>query len=120
MRKEGTAEVEVDKLFETIVLPNILYGITVYGASEADLNSVQMFLDRCNKRKYTSTKMSERKLLENGDTKLFRKMKDKNHLLHDFLPNAKKHSYNLRKASHTKPKLNTERFKKCFVSRFDF
>ena len=77
LRKEGTAQVEVDKLFETIVLPNILYGITVYGASEADLNSVQMFLDRCNKRKYTSTKMSERKLLENGDTKLFRKMKDK-------------------------------------------
>ena len=120
LRKEGTAQVEVDKLFETIVLPNILYGITVYGASEADLNSVQMFLDRCNKRKYTSTKMSERKLLENGDTKLFRKMKDKNHLLHDFLPNAKKHSYNLRKASHTKPKLNTERFKNFFVSRFDF
>ena len=111
LRKEGTAKAEVNKLFETIVLPNILYGITVYGASEADLNPVQVFLDGCYKRKYTSMKMSVRKLLENADTKLFRKMKDKNHLLHDFLPKPKKSSYNLRKARHTKPKLNTERSK---------
>ena len=47
-------------------------------------------------------------------------MKDKNHLLHDFLPKPKKHSYNLRKASHTKPKLNTERFKNSFVNRLNF
>ena len=102
---------------ETIVLPNILYGIivygalygiTVYGVSEVDLNSVQMFLDRCYKQKYTSTKMSVWKLLENVNTKLFRKMKAGNHLLHDFLPKPKKHSYNIRKASHTKPKRNTE------------
>ena len=61
--------------------------------------------------------MSVRKLLENADTKLFRKMKDKNHILHDFLPKPKKHSYNLRKVSHTKPKLNTEQFKNYFVNR---
>ena len=47
-------------------------------------------------------------------------MKEKNHLLHDFLPKPKKHSYNLRKASHTKPKLNTEQFKNSFVNRLIF
>ena len=38
---------EIDLLFNTIVIPNINYTLSVYAASESDLTPVQCFLDRC-------------------------------------------------------------------------
>ena len=37
LRKEGCSQAEVDHLFSSIVLPNIAYTLSVYGASEAEL-----------------------------------------------------------------------------------
>ena len=54
LRKEGYNQLEIDLLFNTIVLPNINYALSVYAASEVDLTPVQCFLDRCFKNKYTS------------------------------------------------------------------
>ena len=34
LRKEGCSQAEVDHLFSSIVLPNITYALSVYGASE--------------------------------------------------------------------------------------
>ena len=56
--KEGYNQSEVDLLFNTIVLHNINYALSVFAASESDLTSVQCFLDRCFKRKYTSKPVS--------------------------------------------------------------
>ena len=53
LRKEGYNQSEIDLLFNTIVLPNINYAVSVYAASESDLTPVQCFLNRCFKRKYT-------------------------------------------------------------------
>ena len=52
--KERYNQSEIDLLFNTIVLPNINYALSVYAASEVDLTPVQCFLDRCFKNKYTS------------------------------------------------------------------
>ena len=41
-------------LFTSLVLPNFIYGLPVYGGSEPDLNIIQNFLDRCRKRRFTS------------------------------------------------------------------
>ena len=49
LRKEGYNQSEIDLLFNPIVLPNINYALSVYAASDADLTSVQYFLDRCFK-----------------------------------------------------------------------
>ena len=54
LRKERYNLSEIDLLFNTIVLPNINYALSVYAASESDLTPVQCFLDRCFERKYTS------------------------------------------------------------------
>ena len=32
LRKEGFSQVEVDRLFSALVLPNFTYGLSVYGA----------------------------------------------------------------------------------------
>ena len=36
---------EIDHLFKTLVLPILTYGLAVYGASDSDLNVIQLFLD---------------------------------------------------------------------------
>ena len=59
LRKEGYNQSEIDLLFNTIVLPNINYALSVYASSESDLTPVQCFLDRCFKRKYTSKPVSD-------------------------------------------------------------
>lgn len=71
--KEGYSQAELDHLFSSIVLPSITYGLSVYGASEAELTAMQSFLDRCYKRKYTSKSFSI-KHLEKQDRKVFRKV----------------------------------------------
>ena len=43
LRKEQYDQNEIDLLFKTIVLPNLTYGLSVYGAYERDLNTVQNF-----------------------------------------------------------------------------
>ena len=45
LRKEQYSPAEIDHLFTFLVLPNFIYGLPVYGASEPDLNVIQKFLD---------------------------------------------------------------------------
>ena len=45
LRKEGCSQAEVDHLFSSIVLPNITYALSVYGASEAELQSGTKVVD---------------------------------------------------------------------------
>ena len=56
LRKEGMCQEGVDRFFNTVVLPNFTYGLSVYGASDSDLTAIQSFLDRSFKRKYISVK----------------------------------------------------------------
>ena len=44
LRKKGCSQAEVDHLFSSIVLPNITYALSVYGAPESELNKAQQFL----------------------------------------------------------------------------
>ena len=46
-RKERYSQTEIDYLFYSFVLPNITYGLSVYGASDTEINVLQQFLDRC-------------------------------------------------------------------------
>ena len=123
LRKEGYSQSEIDLLFSTIVLPNINYALSVHAASasESDLIAVQCFLDRCFKRKYTSKPVSVYDFLERQDRKIFRKVSNaKGHPLLSIMPRVKPSSYNLRKETCFKPKINTMRFKNSFINRLVF
>ena len=54
-------------MFHSIVMPNFLYGLRVYGASSSYLNNKQNVLDRRNERRYISRKLNIRELLERLD-----------------------------------------------------
>ena len=58
LRKEQYSQVEIDHLFKFLVLPNFTYCLSVYGASESDLNITQPFLDRCHKCRFVSSPVS--------------------------------------------------------------
>ena len=66
-RKEGYNQVEIDHLFQSLVLPKILYGLPVYAASVPELNTVQQFLRRCHKRHFISYAIDIYVLLEKTD-----------------------------------------------------
>ena len=63
---------EIDLLFKTIVRPNLTHGLSVYGAYERDLNTVQNFLNRCYKRRYISATLNVKDITHMQDKKLFR------------------------------------------------
>ena len=73
LRKDGYTQVEIDHFFKAIVLPKITDALPVYGASQVDLNTIQCFLNRCNKRRYTSELINIYDLLEKCDRRLLTK-----------------------------------------------
>jgi hypothetical protein len=123
LRKEGASQEEVDKLFNSLVLPVLNYGLSVYGASDSDLTVVQAFLDRCFKRHYVSCYINIRELVEVNDKKLYNNVKcisDIEHPLNKILPEKKTTNYRLRKQNIIYPNINTNRFKNTFVNRLIF
>ena len=119
--KEGYNRSEIDLFKYTIVLPNINYALSVYAASELDLTIVQCFLGHYFKSKYTSKRVSVYDFLERQDHKIFRKVSNaKGHPLLSIMPRVKPSSYNLRKETCFKPKINTMRFKNSFINRLVF
>ena len=54
LRKDGYTQVEIDHVFKAIVLPKITYHFQSMENSQVDLNTIQCFLEGCNKRRYTS------------------------------------------------------------------
>ena len=121
LRKEGCSQAEVDHLFSSIVLPNITYALSVYGASESELTIAQQFLDRCFKRRYISKKLEIGELLKVQDHRICRKVSSiPNHPLRANFPETKITRYNLRNKSPAMPAIHTDRFKNTFFNRIVF
>jgi hypothetical protein len=81
----------------------------------AELSSVQQFLDRCKKRGYTSKPIDIKLLLNEQDKRIFDKVRNlENHPLYEFLPKIRSTGHNLRTEHIPKPKINTTRYKNCF------
>lgn len=120
LRKEGYDQAEIDHIFNSIVLPKILYALPVYAASLSDLTAVQSFLTRCYKRRYTSILYNIYDLLEKYDRRLVNKINNNGHPLYNMLPKTKLSSQRLRKPTCSRPKINTERFKNSFFNRIIF
>ena len=121
LRREGYNQSEFDYLFTSIVLPNISYGLAVYGATEPELTTIQCFLDGFKKRRYISYNIDIHDLLEKQDNRIRTKVMGLNgHPLYNMLPEVKNTRYQLRRKSAVKPKINTKCFMSSFVNRLIF
>ena len=67
VRKEGYNQVEIDHLFQSLVLPKISHGLPVNAASAPELKTSQQFLRRCHKRCFISYAIDIYDLLEKTD-----------------------------------------------------
>ena len=105
-RKERYSQTEIDYLFYSIVLPNITYGLSVYGAFVAEINVLQQFLERCYKLCFIYTQLNIRSLLQKQDKAISKKVKQRdNHPLKVCLPQEKNNlTYNLRLKSCQRPR----------------
>ena len=110
-KKERYSQTEIDYLLHSIVLPNLRTTCLWYLHKQ--------FLDRCYKLRFISTLLNIRSLLHKQDKAIFEKVKQRdNHPPKVFLPQEKTNfTYNLRRKSCQKPKINTERYKNTFVNR---
>ena len=58
---------EIDHLFQSLVLPKISHGLPVYATSVPELNTSQQFLRRCHERCFISYAIDMYNLLEKTD-----------------------------------------------------
>ena len=69
LRKEGYNQVEIDYLFQSLVLHKISCGLPVYAVSVPELSAaVQQFLRRFHKRHFISYAIDINDLLEKTDS----------------------------------------------------
>ena len=109
LRKEGYTRSELDYLFQSLVIPNLTFGLSVYGAVNVELTMVQCFLDWCHKRRYISKAVNIYDLLEKQDRKIFEKVQlQEKHPLRKLMPKLKATEYNLRQKSTHWPKANMD------------
>ena len=73
LRQDVYNQEELDYLFQSIVMANFVYGLSVYRASTFDLNNVHHFSGRCYKRRYMSRKLNASEFLERSDCRIFRR-----------------------------------------------
>ena len=119
LRRKGYNE--INHLFKTLVLPNLLYALAVYGTSEFDLSTVQGFHYRCFKHQFCFKHINVSNVLETQDRNIFKKVSAiVNHPLPPFLPRIKSTHYNLRRKSSGKPKNNTVHSMRTHVNRLVF
>ena len=119
--KKDYNQQELHQLFVSLVLPNLTYGLSVYGASEAELTTVQAFLDRCCKLKFTLGILDIRESMKTQDHRIFKNvLSDCNHPIYNILPEIKDTNYNLRRGTVVKPLVRTIRFMNVFSNRLIF
>ena len=96
LKAEGYSHVELNYLFNSLIITIINYGLSVYGYSQAELNTIQRFLDRCYRRNYITGPVNIYDLLEKQDKNIFETSKTKESLLYKILPRKKRIKYTLR------------------------
>ena len=98
--RKDRSQTEIDYLFYSIDLPNIIYGLPVYGVSDAEINVLQHFLDSC-KLRFISTQLNIRSLLQKQDKAFLKIVQQRDNLpLKVCVPQEKNNlTYNLRRKS---------------------
>ena len=116
----GYSKDQISKLFDSLILSLILYGIEVWGAAYKGkyLDRVDKFLKRAFRYGYTSKKYVLSDIIRERDKKLWNTVtKDTAHSLHDLLPPKKTRVLRKRGHNFIESKIRTERCKRSFVNR---
>jgi len=87
---------EINRLFESVILSRIRYGISVYGGDLGALKKVDAFLEKCYNKHYSSKRIFAQDLLQEEDKRLLQNIiTNRCHPLRPYI------------LSHQKPKTST-------------
>ena len=82
--------VKANRCLHVLRSPNFTYCLSVYEASESDLNIIQLFIDRCHKYRFVSSPVSIKDLLYRQGCKILKAITSVvNHPLGSYLPPTK-------------------------------
>lgn len=102
-------------------IPYLTFGLSVFSAIDAELTTVQCFLDPCHKQRYISKVVNSYDLLEIQERKIIVQVKhQEKHPLRNLIPKLKVTEYNLRHKSNHQPKLNTDKVRNPYFNHLIF
>ena len=124
LKSRGLSNGRLEVLFHAFILSRIRYALSAWGGyvSSADRGRIDVLLKKCKKFGYCSNIVSFEKLLQEADSKLFKKICSDAHCLNQLLPSQRPLTNSLRMRGHpfSLPSCTTSLFKMCFINRVLF
>ena len=116
----GYSSLELNQLFNSLIMPIFLYGIEVWGGAHQTkyINRIDSFLKRAHKFGFITESNSFQDVIRKRDRHLWDNIiANENHCLYDMLPNRRNRSLRNRGHDFILPRVKTDRFKRCFLNR---
>jgi len=118
LRLQNVPTKHVNRMFDSIILSRIRYGISVYGSDDGAITRVDKFLDSCFRYHFTTCQYSARNLLAEEDTRIGKSiMKNTIHPLHAVLDQNRKKYQTRHNYKFSRPMTNTIKFQRSFCNR---
>jgi len=109
---------DTDKVFDSLILSRIRYGISIYGSDNNSLKKIDAFLDTCHTKKYCSKRHHITDLLRSEDQRILQSiLSNPNHPLLPFLNTSTKQKSTRHGYTHLKPRTRTKTFLNSFCNR---
>ena len=119
-KRNGYSVSDLDYLFNCLIMSLFTYCIRVWvvAAYTKYLSQIDRLLRRAFRFGYIQHETSIQQVIKDRDVRLWKSiMGTSSHPLQDLLPPVKNRALRARSHPYQIPRVNTERFKKCFVSR---
>ena len=119
-KRNGYSVSDLDYLFNCLIMSLFTYCIRVWGVAAYTkyLSQIDRLLRRAFRFGYIQHETSIQQVIKDRDVRLWKSiMGTSSHLLQDLLPPLKNRDLRGRSHPYQIPRVNTERFKKCFVNR---
>ena len=118
----GYSKVQLNNLFNLLVMSVFLYGIEAWGAAyqRKYLDRIDRFLKRAHRFGFVTKNKTILNLIKDRDSQLFKNVIRDYHILHDLLPPKRKQVLHERKHDFIFPRVRTECFKQSFPYRCIF
>lgn len=109
---------EIDKVFHSLIISRIQYGLSVYGSDTSSLRKLDRFLERCYEKRWCTQRVHISELLRIEDRRNARNiLMNPRHPLHDYLTSQKKSRTTRHLFHFVRPRTRTRAFHNAFCNR---
>ena len=118
LRLKQTSNIEINRLFDALIVSRIRYGISVYACDKNALKKIDAFLEKCFLKNYSTSRISVYDILEKEDQRLVTSiMENLRHPLRSVILKNRKERTTRHNFFGSKPKTRTKVFLRSFCNR---